>query len=56
MSGRKYCGWPDGCKGPVEAPGRRFCTPHRQAHGRKLESQLQSAVDFHHEALKRRRM
>lgn len=53
MTRRKYCATED-CKEPVEAPGRRFCTPHRQAHARKLQAQLQAVVDLHREIVARR--
>lgn len=42
MSGRKYCAR-EGCTDPVEAPGRRFCTPHRVEHGQDLLGQLRDA-------------
>ena len=42
MSGRKYCAR-EGCTEPVEAPGRRFCTPHRVEHGQDLLGQLNQA-------------
>lgn len=43
MSGREYCARED-CTEPVEALGRRFCTPHRVEHGQALQAQLSAII------------